>query len=902
MIGHHTLPAFSAVTMAFCLSLQAQTMSITGRVIDAQSRPIGGAAVKFNGAAPQTVSGQDGRFLLTAGDGSRAAIPGRLRQNPVVKNQRIYFSVPRSGRPVSIELLSLSGSRLGGYESSGLESGSYALSLAGIAPPAMGTGARLVRITVDESKSVLSYRQTRAAAGFPAPVPILLAGDAGSGTLGKASAGSDSVSLSAVGYLAKTVAVPSLTADLGDIVLAKNARITIAYRMGLPGLESAISAIDSSLLALGLLTEHHDLSSRTGAEDITLIASAADIPGVQADPAVKKSGFQIVNNLGAVSVRAVDTTGAMYGAFEVAEQIGMHGGTAAVEAKTENPALPFRAIKFNLPWSPYWQEKITSTHTNTCRDTLFWKRFLDMMARNRYNALTLWNLHPYTYMIRPTNFPKACSFTDAELADWQRFWHTLFRMAKDRGIETYLVNWNVFVSRGFKANYDAKATSEDEFINGPGYTTEQIKQYTRECIVQTLNEYPELTGLGTSLGERMVGLSGQQIEDWISSVYFTAINQVKRPVKFIHRDPFQLADIQAMRNALDGSALIKPVYVELKFNHSHGMSSPGLFRTHGGVVTNYNSNLWIPEPVSYKMTWMIRNEDVLFLRWGEPSFIRQHIAINSKSYAAGYYIGSETHIPADDYFHVRNSDHIAWKYAFERQWLYYMTWGRLLYDPNTPDAAFAAAFDRRYPGKHGAQLLQAFQAASRMPLRFATLFEGTWDKSLYAEGFATSGFLDVNAMIGFQPLDRNLLRISDYVDALVAKKAIGAAVPTPAKMADSLEADGTLALNLANGIAATGPLACEIADIKALANLSLYFSEKIRGGIELQLFRKGQGKAHQDAAVAHLLTAQQRWADLVAITSAHYQKSELVHFNGGSFLWSDFTGKVGNDVVIARGG
>ena len=44
----------------------------------------------------------------------------------------------------------------------------------------------------------------------------------------------------------------------------------------------------------------------------------------------------------------------------------------------------------------------------------FWEAFLDMMADNRFNALTLWNMHPWPYMIRATNFPLA---TPVQLAD-----------------------------------------------------------------------------------------------------------------------------------------------------------------------------------------------------------------------------------------------------------------------------------------------------------------------------------------------------------------------------------------------------------------------------------------------------------------------------------------------------
>ena len=39
------------------------------------------------------------------------------------------------------------------------------------------------------------------------------------------------------------------------------------------------------------------------------------------------------------------------------------------------------------------------------------RRFLDMMVENRFNAISLWTMHPFTYMIRPKNFPEASKWT-----------------------------------------------------------------------------------------------------------------------------------------------------------------------------------------------------------------------------------------------------------------------------------------------------------------------------------------------------------------------------------------------------------------------------------------------------------------------------------------------------------
>jgi hypothetical protein len=228
--------------------------------------------------------------------------------------------------------------------------------------------------------------------------------------------------------------------------------------------------------------------------------------------------------------------GVMYGLLDVAEQLRLTGSLAKIPQRTVRPRTAFRAIKFNLPWMSYRKGEALQLHMETVRDLNFWRSFLDMMADNRFNTLTLWNLHPYTFMIRPKNFPEASSFTDAELADWQHFYHTLFRLAHDRGIDTYVVNWNTFVSPEFAKAHKVAEYSEDwGVVGGPGDTSELVERYLRECVTQVLDEYPELTGLGITLGERMGGTTSEQRRDWVERVYIAGMRASKHRARLIYR-------------------------------------------------------------------------------------------------------------------------------------------------------------------------------------------------------------------------------------------------------------------------------------------------------------------------------------------------------------------------------
>jgi hypothetical protein len=143
---------------------------------------------------------------------------------------------------------------------------------------------------------------------------------------------------------------------------------------------------------------------------------------------LKSEAYKIVSQNNLVEVTGGDAVGLMYGLLEVKNQL--KAGATTIESKEESPNLMFRAIKFNLPWDSYRRSPALDLHFETCRDTIFWKSFLDMMVENRFNKLTLWNLHPFSYMVKTEKYPEGCSLTDEELVEWQKFWTSLFRMAK----------------------------------------------------------------------------------------------------------------------------------------------------------------------------------------------------------------------------------------------------------------------------------------------------------------------------------------------------------------------------------------------------------------------------------------------------------------------------------------
>ena len=642
------------------------------------------------------------------------------------------------------------------------------------------------------------------------------------------------------------------------------------------------------------------------------------------DPAHLTSEEFTLNPRGKViAITGGDHRGMIYGTLALVEMLRNGTDLEHIKPTHEKPDLPFRAIKYNLPWSTYRPSTALSQHYDTARDLKYWEAFLDMMVEDRFNTLTLWNLDPFTYMVRTRGFPEASPWSDTELAQWQHLYHEIFRMAKERGLDTYIVFWSIFVSRQLAEAHGVGKENYYPHYYGSGDTSDIVKQYLRASVKQTLQEYPDLDGIGISQGEGMGGMTPTRRLKWVDDVLIAGMLDAKRPVKLIYRAPFSsgtssepgvsMSVEQMTRAAIErlGNRFQKPIWVEMKFNWSHGHSTTRLVKVHGGPL---GDTYFKPTPRNYRIAWTVRNEDFFALRWGVPDFIRQHIALNAaQDYVGGYFIGSETYIPALDYFTAVKSP-VAWKWAFQRQWLFYELWGRLLYDPRTPDCVFRAEFTRRY-GPKAAPLLQAYSLASSTELRLASLYDSTWDFTLYGEGFlALQGeemsYISIDRLITQPTMDPTYVSVSDYVTASSAGKSFGPDRVIPPALASMLERDNNEALRLVQDIDTTGntSLMYEVADVKAWANLGLHLAEKLEGGLALQTYRLRGGEESKRSAIDHLQRAVGYWDEVVRITRPIYRDMPLTHYNRNSrdanndnlFHWALIRDQVAKDVDIAR--
>ncbi len=659
-------------------------------------------------------------------------------------------------------------------------------------------------------------------------------------------------------------------------------RISLQFDKSFPQVAYAADVLKKSLLEKGYTLNEAQ-------SDFRIVLSLNNT-------SLSKEAYTLLPETKAITISG-DGTGLIYGSLSLAEDLRNGIPLAHVRKRSESPKLAFRGIKFDLPWDTYRHSFSLDQHQQTCSDPNYWKDFLDMMVENRFNTLTLWNLHPYTFMIKPKNFPEANPWNDQEMTVWKNLFGNIFRMAKERGIDTYVIPFNIFVTPEFAKAHNVAMDNLDHHFFVRGDTSEIVKRYTRECVTQLLQEFPDLTGMGLTLGEGMGGMTPQQREDWMKETIIEGMRLANRKSKLIHRIPFSsttgslgptsIETERLTRKGIEQEAELEfvdgPVWADLKFNWSHAHSTPKLIKVHGGKLYGTYFN---PVPTEYKVIWTARNEDFFCLRWGVPEFVRQHVSNNSQDYVGGYLIGSETYIPAKDYF-TKPGTEVSWKYAFERQWLFYKTWGRVLYNPLTEDELFKAEFIRRY-GKEAGSLFEAHSLAGKTPLRLASSFDFTWDFSLYSEGFMALNrdlkrveYISVDWQIRQPPTDPDYVSVLDYVKIISADGAFEKNKITPPILISMLERDCNKALSLIKNIKTSNNLSLqqEVADVAVWANLGLYFAEKLRGAVALQTYRIKGGEQNKNQAVKHLENSLRFWDIVISITRPLYNDMPLVHFS-----------------------
>jgi hypothetical protein len=637
-------------------------------------------------------------------------------------------------------------------------------------------------------------------------------------------------------------------------------------------------------------------------------------------------------------VFAADAAGAMYGGLELAEQIRVCG-VDVVRDTDRNPYMPLRGTKFNIPLdlrSPSYTDMSDSAQQNiaTVWDFEFWRAYLDQLARDRYNYVSLWNLHPFPSMVQVPEFPDVALadvwrtraplaedystrttdlltpgmlankevVRELSIAQKMDFWRRVMEYARDRNIAFYVVTWNIF-TYGVDGKYGIT-----DAIDNP-----RTVEYFRASVREMFRAYPLLAGIGLTAGENMGEVrmysggvdSFDAKENWLFATYGQGVldaarAEPSRRITLIHR--------QHESRAQDIAATFKPVIDQpnvdfvfsFKYAQAHILSSTTQ-TFHRGYVESLGD---------IKTLWTLRNDDALMYRWAAPDFVREFLRNIPREPSAGYYLGSDMWVWGREF--LSRDPKLQRQLEIDKHWLHFLLWGRLGYDPALDNERIAALVGARFPGIDARRFLAAWQDASMVYPLVTGFHWADFDFQWYIEGCRSrpgpaktaSGFHSVETFIS-QPVHPGTdnLRIPDYVAAVVAGNTPRGT--TPPQVAAALEARAAAALK-ALAQFAQHPLASKnaefgatLGDLTLMANLGQYYAAKIRGATELAHFRQTREARRQAQAVEHLRQAQRHWLAYTQRARAAY-RNPLWTNRVGIVDWQELDAEVAADIALAE--
>ncbi|NQT40454.1 MAG: hypothetical protein HQ581_23370, partial [Planctomycetes bacterium] len=520
------------------------------------------------------------------------------------------------------------------------------------------------------------------------------------------------------------------------------------------------------------------------------------------EPGMGPQSFRIRReSSGVIRVVGGDTLGAMYGGLEVAEMVALGGGLDAVAEKARKPYIFRRGLKFNIPFdgrAPSYDDTGTAAQENIAVmwEWEFWESFLDTLARNRYNVLTLWTNHPYPGIVDLEEYPgvsydDVCRLREPVDASTDRhfdeidlmdpasvkvikripldekiaFWNKVFDHADARGIDVVVFHWNIYVF-GAKGKH---GITDD--MNNP-----RTIAYMRYCIGEFLKTYPQVDGIGITAGEHMLGRKNAQLskEQWLWETYGRGVMDAKaanpdRELRIVFRQhQANLGKIVDAFREFDGPFDTGHKYARARLYCTS--TSPYLDLEYRDDLEQHKVPCWLN----------LRNDDLFVLRWGDADYVReflQNVPRDLMRYEAGFYMGPDGFVFGRDF--ASKDPHLSGRLELDKHWYRFMLWGRLGYDLTLGRDYFEKRLAHRFPGTDVPLLFDTWKAASRIVPQVNKFFFRVNDYQFSPEGCVHSGgFLSLNHFFEHPPLrGSGILSVQDYAKTVLADKPFDGITP-----------------------------------------------------------------------------------------------------------------------------
>ncbi|HEY4394290.1 MAG TPA: hypothetical protein VGP64_09525 [Polyangia bacterium] len=570
----------------------------------------------------------------------------------------------------------------------------------------------------------------------------------------------------------------------------------------------------------------------------------------------RAESFVIAPIGGATWIVGRDAIGAMYGALEIAERLRLDGAGAVPPSDVSRgaPTVGFRGA--NL----FWVLPEADETSWWFLDEGFWTGYLDLMAHARLDVLDIHGMYDLSstlfpnallYLAQSATFPEVGAPASDRARNLTMF-NRVIAMAKARGIRVGLMT--------YQASSDLTGSSNEVLSDA------DLKTYVRESAADLAYRAPGLAMMGFRIGESLEGTT------WYSDTFVAGVQSVAPAMTISTRTwGAGKSDILTLASSIGPNMVL-----EAKYNGEH-LGPP--YAVAGGAMAkassySYQNYLEPPRPWSFVFQVRAGGTHQIFR---QASYARTQRAIQSLALSpavAGFTLEPPTaYTPQRDFYHAQTGDQF-YPWAYARDDLMYLEWGRLGYDPTEPEAHFRAILAR----EAGTDTLwPAVQAASDIVPWILTGRTCGFDSRSFEPEMELGGDVgqwadlaggpdSVSSCKGAAPFDTFAVASPAEAAADLLAGTATARLP-PSDVAALVLGDADTAAQTVSGWYAPNTLARDISrECVAVADLGRYFGHKLRAATALAVFA-GSGAANwMDAARAEATPADDAWQALVTDT------------------------------------
>ena len=319
-------------------------------------------------------------------------------------------------------------------------------------------------------------------------------------------------------------------------------------------------------------------------------------------------------------------------------------------------------------------------------------------------------------------------------------------------------------------------------------------------------------------------------------------------------------------------------------------------------------------PQQYQMHWRLWNGGTSrLLLWSDPEYVRR-FAETATVYGGNSFEVNEmlaTKMLSADHsaepFDILNPGYRYYDYEFERYWSFYLAWGRVAYNPDTPSDIWEQEYSKRFGRAAGAALMEGLHLASQvLPRIVAASYP-------YSHFPTTRGWAEMQRQLDLPEYSKaegsdiqQFMNMAEYADLLLENSSTPKR--TPLQTSQWFSSLSTQILKKVREAEASADaikgneFVSTTTDLRILAQLAAYHSHRLIAGVYFNLYEKSGDPFALDDAIKQEELAREAWSGMVQAAGDVYSEQLIfgVEEKGFPGHWKDQLDELDRGLKVLR--